>query len=109
MKIDKVAITALRDNTYYATMWVKIRGKIHAVDARPSDAVTLALLTKVPIFVTSEVLETNKTILTGQTVLPRLEEMHRESREKQPQDMEMEWKSFRSLPRGGDWLKPAEK
>jgi uncharacterized protein len=109
LKIDKVAVTALRDKTYYATMWVKIRGKIHEVDARPSDAVTLALRTKVPIFVTPEVLETNKTVLTSQTVLPRLEEIHRESREKRPEEMEMEWKSFRSLPRGGEWLKPAEK
>src|SRR5262245_27761061 len=108
-KIDKVAITALRDKTYYATMWVKIRGKIHEVDARPSDAVTLALRTKVPIFVAPEVLETNRTVLTSQTVLPRLEEIHRESREKRPEEMEMEWKSFRSLPRGGEWLKPAEK
>jgi RNA polymerase sigma factor (sigma-70 family) len=109
LKIDKVAVTALRDKTYYATMWVKIRGKIHEVDARPSDAVTLALRTKVPIFVTPEVLETNKTVLTSQTVLPRLEEWHRESWEKRPEDMEMEWKSFRSLPRGGEWLQPAEK
>ena len=109
MKIDKVAVTIFRDNVYYATMWVKIRGKIHEVDARPSDAVTLALRTKVPIFVTPEVLETNKTVLTSQTVLPRLEEIHRESREKRPEEMEMEWKSFRSLPRGGEWLKPAEK
>lgn len=109
INIDKVAITALRDKTYYATMWVKIRGKIHEVDARPSDAVTLALRTKVPIFVAPEVLETSKTVLTSQTVLPRLEEIHRESREKRPEEMEMEWKSFRSLPRGGEWLKPAEK
>jgi hypothetical protein len=109
LKIDKVAITALRDNTYYATMWVKIRGKIHEVDARPSDAVTLALRKKVPIFVTPELLETSETVLTSQTILPRLEEIHRESREKRPEDTEMEWKSFRSLPRGGEWLKPAEK
>jgi RNA polymerase sigma factor (sigma-70 family) len=110
LKIDKVAITALRDETYYATMWVKIRGKIHEVDARPSDAVTLALRNNAPIFVAPEVLETNKTVLTSQTVLPRLEEIHRESREKRlPEEMEMEWKSFRSLPRGGEWLKPAEK
>jgi RNA polymerase sigma factor (sigma-70 family) len=109
LKIDKVAVTALRDKTYYATMWVKIRGKIHEVDARPSDAVTLALRTKVPIFVTPEVLETNKTVLTSQSVLAKLEEWHRESREKRPEDMEMEWKSFRSLPRGGEWLQPAEK
>jgi RNA polymerase sigma factor (sigma-70 family) len=109
MKIDKVAVTILRDKTYYATIWVKIRGKIHEVDARPSDAVTLALRKKVPIFVTPEVLETNKTVLTSQIVLPRLEEIHRESREKRPEEIEMEWKSFRSLPRGGEWLKPAEK
>jgi bifunctional DNase/RNase len=111
MKIDKVAVTALRDNVYYATMWVKIRGKVYEVDARPSDAVTLALRTKVPIFITPEVLETNKTVLTSETVLPGLEEIHRKDLEEHPgvpEEIEMEWKSFRSLPRG-EWLKPAEK
>jgi RNA polymerase sigma factor (sigma-70 family) len=111
MKIDKVAVTALRDNVYYATMWVKMRGKIHEVDARPSDAVTLALRKKVPIFVSPEVLETNETVLSSQTVLPRLEEIRRKDLEEHGgvlEEIEMEWKSFRSLPRG-DWLKPAEK
>lgn len=114
MKIDKVAVTVLRDNVYYATMWVKIRGKVHEADARPSDAVTLALRTKVPIFVTPEVLETNKTVLTSQTVLPKLKEIHRKDLEGHPgvpEEVEMEWRSFRSLPRGemGGWLKPVQK
>lgn len=114
MKIDKVAVTVLRDNVYYATMWVKIRGKVHEADARPSDAVTLALRTKVPIFVTPEVLETNKTVLTSQTVLPKLKEIHRKDLEGDPgvpEEVEMEWRSFRSLPRGemGGWLKPVQK
>ena len=43
LQIEKVAVTALRENIYYATMWIKIRGKIHEIDARPSDAVALSL------------------------------------------------------------------
>ena len=42
MTVEKIAVTQLRDDTYYATMWVKVRGKIREVDARPSDAITLA-------------------------------------------------------------------
>jgi hypothetical protein len=113
MKIEKVGVTVLRDNVYYATMWVKTRGKIHEVDARPSDAVTLALRTKVPIFVTPEVLESNQYLLTMNGIFPGLDEIHRrglEANRTQPEEVEMEWRSFRSLPRGeGGWLKPAEK
>jgi hypothetical protein len=94
-------------------MWVKTRGKIHEVDARPSDAVTLALRTKVPIFVTPEVLESNQYLLTMNGIFPGLDEIHRrglEANRTQPEEVEMEWRSFRSLPRGeGGWLKPAEK
>jgi Domain of unknown function (DUF151) len=96
-------------------MWVKMRGKVHEVDARPSDAITLALRTKAPIFVTPELLENNRTLLTSDSIVPRLEEFHRKALEKHriipiPEEVEMEWRSFRSLPRGGeDWLKTAEK
>jgi RNA polymerase sigma-70 factor (ECF subfamily) len=111
MKIDKVAVTALRDNVYYSTMWVKMRGKVHEVDARPSDAVTLALRNKVPIFVTPEVVESSQTLLSTNGILSRLDEIHRrdvEANRTLPEEAEMEWKSFRCLP-PGDWLKPAEK
>jgi len=113
LTVEKVAVTNLRDDTYYATMWVKLRGRVREVDARPSDAITLALRTKAPIFVTPEVLETNKSLLTSNSIVSRLDEIHRKGLEKhrvQPEEVEMEWKSFRSLPQGGeDWLKPAEK
>jgi bifunctional DNase/RNase len=55
--VEKIAVTSLTNDTYYATMWIKLRDGICEVDARPSDAVTLALRTKAPIFVAPEVLE----------------------------------------------------
>lgn len=113
MTLEKVAVTTLRDNTYYATMWVKIRGKIHEVDARPSDAVTLSLQTKTPIFVLPGVLESNQYLVTTDAIVPGLDEIHRkvvEANRTLPEEVEMEWRSFRSLPRGsGRWLKQAEK
>jgi RNA polymerase sigma-70 factor (ECF subfamily) len=113
MKIEKVAVTVLRENIYYATMWVKIRGKIHEVDARPSDAVTLSLRTKAPIFVVPGVLESNQYLVTTDAIVSGLDEIHRkvvEANRALPEEVEMEWRSFRSLPRGGGrWLKQAEK
>jgi bifunctional DNase/RNase len=114
MNIERIAVTSLRENTYYATMWVKVQGRIREVDARPSDAVTLALRTKAPIFVAPEVLESNQTLLTTNGLIARLDEIHRKGVEADrilPEDVEMEWRSFRSLPRGNmcGWLKPAEK
>jgi uncharacterized protein len=112
MKIEKVAVISIREDVYYATMWVKIRGKIHEVDARPSDAVTLSLRTKAPIFVMPEVLESNQYLVTADTVVSGLDEIHRKVVEENrtlPEEVEMEWRSFRSLPRGGGrWLKQAE-
>jgi bifunctional DNase/RNase len=52
--IQKVAVTALRDNVYFASMWVEAGGQTHEIDARPSDAITLALHQNTPIFVTAE-------------------------------------------------------
>jgi RNA polymerase sigma factor (sigma-70 family) len=112
-RLEKVAVTSLRESTYYATLWVKVRGRVHEVDARPSDALNLALRLKAPIFVAPEVLEQNQTVLTTEGVLTGLEAIHHKSVEEErvlPEETEMEWRSFRSLPRGdADWLKPAEK
>src|SRR5207245_4390220 len=52
MKIEKVAVIALRGITFIATMWINAKGKISQVDARPSDAIALALRADAPIFVT---------------------------------------------------------
>lgn len=113
LQIEKVAVTALRENIYYATMWIKIRGKIHEIDARPSDAVALSLRVKAPIFVTPEVLESNPYLVNSSAIISGLDQIHEKvlaENRTLPEEVEMEWRSFRSLPRGGGrWLKEPEK
>ncbi len=56
--VDAIEITELRENTYYARVQVKTReGKALEIDSRPSDAISLALRTKAPIYVAKKVLE----------------------------------------------------
>jgi bifunctional DNase/RNase len=55
--LRKVVITDLRDSTYYAMLHVERNGETLEIDARPSDAMVLALRTKAPIFVEEAVLE----------------------------------------------------
>jgi bifunctional DNase/RNase len=55
--IDSVEITELKENTYYALIFLKVGGRELAIDSRPSDAIALALRTKSPIYVAKAVLE----------------------------------------------------
>jgi len=56
--VDAIELTELRDNTYFAQIQLRTRdGKNVHVDARPSDAISLALRTKSPIYVAKKVLE----------------------------------------------------
>jgi uncharacterized protein len=56
--VDAIELTELKDNTYYAQIEVKTRdGKTIQIDSRPSDAISLALRTKSPIYVAKAVLE----------------------------------------------------
>ena len=56
--VEAIELTELRDNTYYAQIQVKTReGRALAIDSRPSDAISLALRTKSPIYVAKKVLE----------------------------------------------------
>lgn len=57
VKVPKIEIVDLRENTYYAIITLEIEGKIIDIDARPSDAVALALRTGAEIFVNDEVLQ----------------------------------------------------
>ena len=54
VKIQKVVVTDLRDNVYYASVWIIAGDQIHEVDSRPSDAIALAVQGGTPIFVTPE-------------------------------------------------------
>ncbi len=55
-KIDSVLITELKNNTYFAIIRLKKKLKYWDVDARPSDAIAMAVRTMIPIFVDEEVM-----------------------------------------------------
>ena len=57
MVLEKVAVTQLRDNTFFGSLWVRAGGATHEIDARPSDAIALAFDHDAPIFVTEEVFQ----------------------------------------------------
>jgi bifunctional DNase/RNase len=56
--VEAVEITELKDNTYFAQIQMRARdGRAIHIDSRPSDAISLALRTKSPIYVAKQVLE----------------------------------------------------
>jgi uncharacterized protein len=58
--VHKVVVTELREDTFYAVIWLERDGSVISVDSRPSDALALALRVDCPIFVDEEVLKTSK-------------------------------------------------
>jgi len=55
-RLDRIVITELKDDTFYAVLWLEQQGEAVTVDARPSDAIALALRADCPIFVAEPVL-----------------------------------------------------
>lgn len=62
VKVNKVAVTDLSDNTFFAAIYLEKEGKEIELDARPSDAIALALRTGAPIFVDKKVIEKSRKI-----------------------------------------------
>jgi uncharacterized protein len=56
-RVERVTVTSLREKTFYATIAVAVDGSVEDVDARPSDALNLAVRVGAPIFVENDVLE----------------------------------------------------
>jgi uncharacterized protein len=56
-KCERVAVTELRDNTFYATITISLNGSELEIDSRPSDAIALAVRTQAPIFAADDVIE----------------------------------------------------
>lgn len=61
VKVTKIVITQVLDNTYYALIYMTDGKKELPVDSRPSDAVAVALRTNAPIFVEDDVLSKKNT------------------------------------------------
>jgi len=60
--VECVEISDLRDNTYFAVIHLRINGTQRTIDSRPSDAISLALRTKSPIYVDKRVLEASSVL-----------------------------------------------
>ncbi|HZO99581.1 MAG TPA: bifunctional nuclease family protein [Terriglobia bacterium] len=59
-QVRKVVVTELRDDTFFAVIWVERDGRIISIDSRPSDALALALRMDCPIYVEDDVLKSSK-------------------------------------------------
>ena len=59
-RVERVVVSDLRENTFYALIYVAVGSDLVAVDARPSDAIALALRTQAPIFVEEYVIDNAK-------------------------------------------------
>ena len=58
--VDRIVITKLVENTFYAELHIVVAGRAVVVDSRPSDAIALALRTSSPVFVEESVLEKSR-------------------------------------------------
>jgi bifunctional DNase/RNase len=63
-EVKKIVVCDLQENTFYALIYLALdgRGELVAIDARPSDAIALALRTRAPIFVEETVIDHAKTV-----------------------------------------------
>ena len=63
--VQKIVVSDLKENTFYALIYVEVGDAVTAIDARPSDAIALALRTKAPILVEESVIDNAKTLDVG--------------------------------------------
>jgi bifunctional DNase/RNase len=59
--VQKVVVSELKDDTFYAVIWLEKGGELISIDSRPSDALALALRLDCPIYVEEQVLKSSKT------------------------------------------------
>ena len=60
--VQRIVVSDLKDNTFYALIYVLCGEEVIAIDARPSDAIALALRTQAPIYVEEYVIDHAKSV-----------------------------------------------
>lgn len=60
--VQKIVVSDLKDNTFYAVLHVVVAGEMVMIDARPSDAIALALRVRAPIFAEDAVIDNAKSM-----------------------------------------------
>jgi uncharacterized protein len=73
--VEKIVVNELRNDTFYAVIWLRQDGETVTLDARPSDAIALALRCDCPIYVSEDVLRVAKLAPTATDTTP--EELRR--------------------------------
>jgi bifunctional DNase/RNase len=73
-ELERVVITELRDDTFMAVLWLRQGDEAVTIDARPSDAIALALRADCPIFVSEQVMQAAK-LNTGPPDGPTAEQL----------------------------------
>lgn len=71
--VVEIIVSELKDNTFYAKIILEISGLTNEVDARPSDAIALAVRTFAPIYVNESVMQTAAFIPSDESDLPEFE------------------------------------
>jgi bifunctional DNase/RNase len=74
-QLEKIVITELRDDTFFAVLWIRQDNELITMDARPSDAIALALRADCPIFVSEQVMQSAKLNMAGPPEGPTAEEL----------------------------------
>ncbi len=67
VKVQKIEVTDLRDNTFYAIIHLNADGRELTIDSRPSDAIAIALRTKAAIFVSQKVIDKSRKVTVEKT------------------------------------------
>jgi len=81
-KVSRIVVNDLRDNTFYAVIFLAVNGTEGAIDSRPSDAIALALRTKSPIYVAKAVLEASSMLQQNEDAERPVENVSNVSKEK---------------------------
>lgn len=74
--VTKVVVSELREDTYFAVIWMEQNGERVVIDARPSDAIAMALRWDCPIFVSRQVIDHSRQTVNGNQSI-NAEEMRR--------------------------------
>jgi bifunctional DNase/RNase len=74
-ELEKIVITEIKNDTFYAVLWMRQANEPVLVDARPSDAIALALRADCPIYVTEEVMKSAKLNTSGSSDGPTADQL----------------------------------
>ena len=82
-EIEKIVVTELKEQTFFAKILITHNGSVIEVDARPSDSIAIALKAKAPIFVNEELFQLKDEKTTG---IPDQETLRERLRRMNPED-----------------------